>query len=80
MNLLAEIKQKNERLLVENLILQQQLGARVNPPEFTAFFTTFAVIPFLAGAVIQYVFSSGITTPKKLCRTLLPGLRLWSFF
>ena len=80
MDLIAEAKQKNEQLLVKNLMFQQCLCARVNAPEFKSFLITFIAAPVIVGAAAQLAFGSKGLMPHHLYRSVLPGLRLLPLF
>ena len=76
MKLIAEIKQKNDQLLLQRAELQQQLHARLNAPEFTSFLITFAVAPFIIGAITRFTVTPSIFVKHKLYHSLFPFLKL----
>ena len=81
MDLKAKIKQKSDRLVVQNALLQQQISKYVEATQFRSFLTTFILAPFVVGAITNVALGSKGTLSRQLCRTaLLPGLRLWPFF
>lgn len=80
MDLRAEIKQKNEQLLLQNAILQQSLCVRVNTPQFSSFLLTFVVGPLIVGAVAQRTLGSKSSASHRLYRAILPGWQIWSLF
>ncbi len=77
MDLIAAVKQKNDQLLVQNILLQQHLRTRVNTPQFRSFLTTFIVAPFIVGAVAQFALGSKPSVSRHLFRAVLPGLTFW---
>jgi hypothetical protein len=80
MSLTAEVKQKNNQLLLQCTALQQQLDVRINTPEFSSFLVTFAIAPFLVGVVTGLSHAPKGTLAHQLYRIAFPGLRLWSLF
>ena len=80
MDLLTEIKQTNDRLLVQNALLQQQISNRIQSPQFGSFLLTFVVTPFIVGAAANLSLGSKGAVTRQLCLAVLPGLRLWPFF
>lgn len=77
MDLIAEAKQKNDQLLLQNAVLQQYLCARVNNREFRSFLITFTLAPFIVGALTQFAASSKGSMLYKLYPSVLPWLQLW---
>lgn len=80
MDLVAVVKQKNDQLLVQNIILQQHLCSRVNTPQFRSFVTTFIIAPFIVGVVARFALEPKPSMSRHLVRALLPGLTIWPFF
>jgi hypothetical protein len=80
MDLIKEMKQKNERLLLQNALLQQHLCERVNAPQFRSFLTTFIVAPFVVGVAARFALGSNGAVFRHLFRAALPCLRFWPFF
>ena len=78
MDLMARVKQKNDQVSLQNVLLQQHLCARVNTSEFSSFLITFTVAPFIIGAVVQRTFSPKTSARHRFWHFALPGLRLWS--
>jgi hypothetical protein len=78
MDLIAEIKRKNDQLLLQNTVLQQCWCARINTSKISSFLITFAIAPFIAGAVTQLVLGAKILMSHQLYRVALSGLRFWS--
>ena len=73
MKLIAEIKQKNELLLLQRAELYRQLGARINAPAFRPFFVTFIAAPFLLGFLAKF---SSAHQRQSLFQLALGVLRL----
>lgn len=80
MDLIAVVKQKNDQLLVQNILLQQHLCTRVSTPQFRSFLTTFIIAPFIVGAVAQFALGHKPTMSRHLVRAILPGFKFWPFF
>lgn len=80
MSLAAEVKQKNNQLLLRHAVLQQQLTVRAKTPKFSSFLITFAIAPFIVGVVAGFSLTPKGTLPNQLCRIAIPGLRLWPLF
>lgn len=80
MDLIADAKQKNDQLLLQNVVLQQHLCASVNTSEFRSFLITFAIAPFIVGAAAQLAITSKGSLSHQLYRAILPCLRFWSPF
>jgi len=80
MDLKAEIRQKNDQLLMQNSILQQHLCARVNAPQIRSFLLTFVVAPLIVGAIAQRAVGSKSSASHRLYRAILPGWQFWSLF
>ena len=76
MNLIAEIKRKNDQLLLQRVGLQQQLHARLNAPAFASFLITFAAAPFIIGAITRITVTPSIFVKHKLYHSLFPYLNL----
>ncbi len=77
MGLVAEVKQKNDQLRLQGILLQQHLRERVNTPEFSSFLVTFAVAPFLVGLITRLSPGSRGFISHYLYRTAIPALKLW---
>lgn len=77
MNLIAELKQKNDRLLLQNALLQQNLHAIISTPHCSSFLITFAVIPFMVGVVTQFAMGANSSMSHHLRLIALSGLRFW---
>ncbi len=75
MDLIAEVKQKNDQLLLQNTVLQRSLCTRINTSKFRSFLVTFAVAPFIVGAVASLGANSSMS--HQLRRVTLSGLRFW---
>jgi hypothetical protein len=80
MHLVTEVKQKNDRLLLQNAIFQRNLSARVNTPGLSSFLLTFIVAPFVVGAVAQLGLGSKNSVSHRLYRAVLPRWMLWPLF
>lgn len=80
MDLKAQVKQKNEQLLLQNAILQKSLRARVNAPGLSSFLLTFIVAPFVFGAIAQLGLGSKDSVSHRLYRAVLPRWMLWPLF
>ena len=80
MDLKAQIKQKNDQLLVQNSILQQYLRARACTPRFSSYLLTFVIAPMIAGVITQRTFSSRNSATHPLYRALLSSWHFWSLF
>jgi hypothetical protein len=82
MDLTAKVKQKNDQLLLQNVILQQHLCARVNNPKISSFLITFIIAPVIVGVVAQRVLGSEDkkSASHRLYRAVLPGWQFWSLF
>lgn len=80
MDLIAEIKQKNDQLLLKNAVLQQYLCARINTPTFSSFLITFTLAPFIVGAATQLILEANSPISHQLRRVALSGLRFWPPF
>jgi hypothetical protein len=80
MDLKTEVIQKNERLLLQNAILQRNLSARVNTLGLRSFLLTFVVAPFVFGAVVQLGLGSKDSVSHRLYRAVLPRWMLWPLF
>ena len=78
MDLKVKIKQKNERLLLQNAILQQRLCARVNTPAFSSYLIAFIAAPFIVGVFAQGALGAKGSMSNRLYRAVLPGWRVWS--
>lgn len=78
MELMAEIKQKNDQLLLQNAVLQQCWCARINTSKFSSFLITFAIAPFIAGVVTQLGLGANSYMSHQLYCVALSGLRFWS--
>ncbi len=78
MDLIAEIKRKNDQLLLQNTVLKQCWCARINTSKFSSFLITFAIAPFIAGAVTQLVLGTKFLMSHQLYRVASSGLRFWS--
>lgn len=68
MKLIEEIKQRNESLILQRAELHQQLGARINAPEFRSFFVTFVAAPFIIGTLAKFSNNSQRQTVLQLWR------------
>jgi hypothetical protein len=80
MDLKAKVKLKSDQLSLQNANLQQHLCARVNTPEFSSFFISFVVAPFVVGAVMRIALGPKDSTAYRLYRAILPGLRTLPIF
>lgn len=80
MDLIAEVKQKNDQLLLQNAVLQQHLCTRINTSTFSSFLITFTVAPFIVGATTQFVLGANSLISHQLRRAALSSLRLWPLF
>ncbi|WP_331343848.1 hypothetical protein [Cellvibrio sp. UBA7661] len=80
MKLITEIKQKNDRLLLQRAELQKQLHIRLNVPVFTSFIITFAVAPFIIGAVAGFTVTPSKFIKNKFYYSLFPYLKMWPLF
>jgi len=80
MDLIAEIKQKNDQLLLQNAVLQQYLRARINTPKFSSFLITFTLAPFIVGAAARFILKVNSPGLHQLRRVALSGLRFWPPF
>jgi hypothetical protein len=80
MNLMAEVKLKNNQLLLRDAALEQQLRERVSTPEFSSFLITFIAVPFIVGAAAHCALGSNKVFSHKFYRVALSGWRLWSLW
>lgn len=80
MDLITEVKQKNDLLLLRNTVLQQSLCARINTSKFSSFLITFAIAPFIIGAVAQLGLGANSSLLHQLRCAALSGFRFWSPF
>lgn len=80
MDLIAEAKQNNEQLLLQNASLQQLLCKRGSAPAFSSYLVTFILTPFIVGAAAQVTLSSKGPTSNWLHLAALPWLRFWPVF
>lgn len=80
MDLIAELKQKNDQLLLKNAVLQQCLCTRINKPECSSFLITFTVAPFIVGVITQLVLGANSSMSHQLRSAALSGLRFWPLF
>lgn len=76
MGLVAEVKQKNDQLRLQGILLQQHLRERVNAPEFSSFLVTFVVAPFLVGIIARLSPGSRSFVSHHLFHTVIPALKL----
>lgn len=79
MDLSAVVKQKNDHLLVQNMLLQQHLCSRFNIPQFRSFMATFVVAPFVLGAAAQLVLGSKSSMSRHVLQIVLPTSKFWPF-
>lgn len=79
MNLAAEVKQKNDHLLLQGIELQRQLHLTLNKPAFSSFLITFVLAPLLVGAVAGVAAAPKGSRARQLVRIALPGLRFIPF-
>jgi hypothetical protein len=75
MDLITRVKQKNDQLLLRNVVLQQCLCARINTSKFCSFLITFTVTPFIIGAVTQLTLETNSSMSYLLRRAALSGLK-----
>lgn len=75
MGLVAEVKQKNDQLRLQGILLQQHLRERISTPGFGSFLVTFAVIPFLVGVIARLSPGPRGFVSHYLYRAVLPAVR-----
>lgn len=80
MDLASRVKLKNNELLLHGVLLQQQIGARVETTKFRSFLITFVITPFVIGAAIRLLPGESGMITRQLWRVAFPELRLWSLF
>lgn len=80
MDLVTVVKQKNDQLLVQNILLQQYLRSQVSTPQFGSFLTTFIVAPFIVGAVTRFALGPKPSISRHLAIAILPRLKFWASF
>lgn len=78
MDLIAVVKQKNDQLSAQHLLLQEHLVIRASTPHFRSFVATFIIAPLIVGAVARLVLGSKPSLYRHIFLAVLPRLKFWS--
>lgn len=80
MNLVMEVRLKNDQLALQRIALQQQIDMRISSLSFKSFWISLVLEPFILGSIAQRFLGRNGLTVRRLLRLVLPSVGLWSIF
>lgn len=80
MDLIAEVKRKNNQLTALHIQLQKNFRERISVPYFSSYSITFMTAPFIIGFIAHRVTTPMGALSVPVCRLLLMLLRQQPIF
>ena len=80
MDLIAEVKRKNNQLIVQHILLQKNFRERTSTPYFSSFLITYLAAPFAMGFIAHRMTTPMGALSLPVWRLLLTLLRQQPIF